>query len=84
MPLSIKNPETERLARLIAEETGESITQAIESSLKERLARLKLHRRRRIVTEKLQDILRRVDTLPTLDSRPEAEILGYDEQGLPR
>ncbi len=84
MPLSIKNPETERLARLVAKETGESITQAIENSLKERLARLKNRRRRSVVSEKLEEILRRVDALPVLDHRPEEEILGYDEKGLPR
>jgi antitoxin VapB len=84
MPLSIKNPETERLARLVAKETGESITQAIENSLKERLARLKNRRRRSVVYEKLEEILRRVDALPVLDHRPEEEILGYDEKGLPR
>ncbi len=37
-----------------------------------------------ILTEKLDDILRRVDSLPTLETRPEAEILGYDDQGVPR
>jgi hypothetical protein len=31
----------------------------------------------------LEDILRRVDSLPIVDSRSEDEILGYDEQGLP-
>ncbi|MFI5382502.1 MAG: hypothetical protein ACHRHE_24695 [Tepidisphaerales bacterium] len=31
----------------------------------------------------MQDLLRRVDTLPTLDSRPEDEILGYGEDGIP-
>jgi hypothetical protein len=29
-------------------------------------------------------LLRRVDALPTSDSRPADEILGYDEHGLPR
>jgi antitoxin VapB len=33
---------------------------------------------------KLDDILRRVAALPTLDSRTADEILGYDENGLPR
>jgi hypothetical protein len=28
-------------------------------------------------------ILRRVDSLPVLDSRPEDEILGYDSNGVP-
>lgn len=31
----------------------------------------------------IDEILRRVDSLPILDSRPEDEILGYDEHGLP-
>jgi antitoxin VapB len=74
----------ERLAREVARETGESLTEAIESALKERLQRLKWRHQGRIMTEKLDDILRRVDSLPTLDTRPEAEILGYDDQGVPR
>ena len=36
------------------------------------------------MSDKLEDILRRVDGLPARDTRPEAEILGYDEQGVPR
>lgn len=78
MALSIKNAETERLARQIARETGESLTEAIHQALKERLERLPQRRRGHIMTEKLDDILRRVDALPTLDTRPEDEILGYD------
>lgn len=84
MALSIKNNETERLARQVAKETGESLTEAIQQALKERLQRLRQRRQQRVVTEKLEDILRRVDSLPTLDTRPEADILGYDDQGLPR
>jgi antitoxin VapB len=84
MALSIKNSETERLARQVAKEAGESLTEAIESSLRERLQRLKQRPRGRIMTEKLEDILRRVDSLPTLDTRSEEEILGYDAQGVPR
>ncbi len=84
MALSIKNAETERLARQIARETGESLTEAIQQALKERFERLSQRRRGRIMTEKLEDILRRIDALPTLDTRPEDEILGYDSQGIPR
>jgi hypothetical protein len=32
----------------------------------------------------LEDLLQRIDALPSLDSRPEHEILGYDEDGVPR
>ena len=84
MALSIKNSETERLARQVARETGESLTEAIKSALRERLQRLKQRRHGRIMNDKLEDILRRVDSLPTRDTRPDIEILGYDEQGVPR
>jgi len=83
MALSIKNPDTERLARQIARETGETLTEAIQRSLQERLERLPQRRRGRIMTEELQDILRRIDALPTLDARPEDDILGYDSHGIP-
>jgi len=83
MALSIKDSETERLARQIARQTGESLTGAIRTSLQERLQRLKERRQRRNTTRKLDDILRRVDALPTLDTRPADEILGYDSEGLP-
>jgi antitoxin VapB len=84
MALSIKNSETERLARQLAKEAGESLTEAIESSLKERLQRLRQWHRGRVMTEKLEDILRRVDTLPTVDARSADDILGYDAHGVPR
>ena len=84
MPLSIKNETAERLARQVASETGESITEAIQKSLEERWERLKARRSSRVLAQQIQDLLRRVDALPTLDDRPAEEILGYDEHGLPR
>jgi len=84
MPLSIKNPETERLARQVARETGESLTEAIERALEERLARLKSRRRKVTLAEKVEDILRRFEKLPVLDTRSADEIIGYDSNGLPR
>jgi len=32
----------------------------------------------------IDEILRRVDSLPVLDSRTADEIIGYDEHGLPK
>jgi len=84
MPLSIKNDETERLARQVAAEAGESITQAIRKSLEERLQRLKAGRRNRAFARQFDEILERVDRLPILDPRTPDEILDYDENGLPR
>jgi len=84
MPLSIKNNKAEHLARKVADETGESITEAIQKSLEERLARLKSQRRTRALAGQIDELLRRVDALPTLDQRSPDQILGYDENGLPR
>lgn len=84
MALSIKNDETERLARQVARETGESLTEAIQKALQERWERLKTKQRSHLVAGQVEDLLRRVDALPTIDSRPEDEILGYDAHGMPR
>ena len=84
MPLSIKSYETERLAREIAARTGESLTGAIQTALQERLERLSRPQQNRNVTNQLREILRRVDRLPILNSRSPDEIVGYDENGLPR
>jgi antitoxin VapB len=84
MPLSIKNEATERLARQVASAAGESLTEAIQKALEERWERLKRRRGGQILAGQIEDLLRRVDALPTLDSRPENEILGYDEHGIPR
>jgi len=84
MAIIIKNMETERLAREIAAKAGESLTGAIRKALEERLERMKKKRRNQLLSGQLQEILRRVDQLPVLDSRTPDEILGYDEHGLPR
>jgi len=84
MAISIKDSDTDRLAREVAKQTGESLTQAIRVSLEERLRRLVGRRRSSTRMEKLGEILARVDSLPRLDNRSEDEILGYDERGLPR
>jgi antitoxin VapB len=84
MALSLKDPAADRLAREVAARTGETLTAAVVTALKERLARLKGRGRRRPLREDLRDIGRRCAALPTLDPRPADEILGYDERGLPR
>ena len=84
MALSIKNIEVERLARELAEKTGESLTGVIQTALQERLERFKHQRKSQILLSQLREILHRVDQLPVLDSRSPDEIIGYDENGLPR
>lgn len=84
MAISIKSIETENLAREVASKTGESLTGAIQKALEERLERLKRHRRSQSLASQLDDILWRVDEMPDLDSRTPDEIIGYDENGLPK
>lgn len=86
MALSIKDPEADRLARRLAAATGESLTHAIVVALRERLARLdKIRRgRQRSLAEELDEIALHCAALPLQDERSDDEIVGYDEQGLPR
>jgi antitoxin VapB len=84
MALSLKDPEADRLAREVADRTGETLTTAVIVALRERLARLRGRPRRRPLRDELREIARRCAELPTLDERPSDEILGYDHRGLPR
>lgn len=82
MALSIKDPETDRLARALALATGESLTEAIRRALEERLAR-ETRRSRRGFDAEIRRIQECVARLPVIDPRSAEEILGYDEHGLP-
>jgi antitoxin VapB len=84
MALSIRNKEAERLAREVARETGETITQAIMRSLEERLLRVSGRRTAANLTEEILRISSRCSVLPDIDRRGADEILGYDEDGVPR
>jgi hypothetical protein len=50
----------------------------------EALARLASQVASESITGQIEDLIRRVDTLPTMDSRPESEILDYGDDGIPR
>jgi antitoxin VapB len=84
MPLSIKHPEADRLARELAEETGETLTDAVIAALRERLERERGRRTRRRLAEDIARIQARYRRLPLQDVRSAEEILGYDAHGLPR
>jgi antitoxin VapB len=81
MALSIKNDTAERLARQVASETGESLTEAIVHSLEERLESLRGRRSAPDLVETLMEIGRRCSSLPDLDTRSANEILGYADVG---
>ena len=84
MAIHIQDPETDRLARELSAVTGETITQAVNASLRDRL--------RSVVPEEptkseeeyiaaIEEIVQRLNALPVLDTRTEDEILGYNEHG---
>ncbi|WP_129662983.1 type II toxin-antitoxin system VapB family antitoxin [Phytoactinopolyspora endophytica] len=84
MALSIKDPEADRLARELAARTGETLTGAVVTALRERLAREKARKPALPLREELAAIRQRCAALPVLDHRTPDEIIGYGDDGLPR
>jgi antitoxin VapB len=83
MALSIKSDEADRLARELAAETGETLTETVVMALKERLDREHAKRSASIRT-RLARLAADVTALPVADDRTPEEIIGYDDRGLPR
>jgi antitoxin VapB len=83
MPISIKNPKVEAMARTIAEKTGETLTQAVMTALQERLERIDQDDDIEQLVEEIMSIGQHCASLPVLDHRSADELLGYDESGLP-
>lgn len=83
MPLSIKDDKTDALVRQLAALTGESITEAVFQSVKERLERLKAKNSPNSLARELDAIAQRCASLPVLDSRSPEKLIGYDDRGLP-
>jgi antitoxin VapB len=87
MSLNIKNEEAERLARGLANATGESVTRAVTVALQERLARLN--------DQETKDLTARIARIQAIAedaadrwkepyrSMDHGDLL-YDESGLPR
>ena len=83
MALSIRNPKTEKLARELAAESGETITMAITHALEERLERLRGRSTPSDMIEELMKISMRCRAILDKDKRSADEILGYDAAGVP-
>ena len=82
MALSIKTEEADRLARELAAETHESLTDAVTIALRERLERVRSARRGDVVS-RLERLAAELATFPVADDRTSDEIIGYDEHGVP-
>jgi antitoxin VapB len=83
MALSIKSDEADRLARELAAETGETLTEAVEIALRERLDRERARHAASMRT-RLARLAADVAALRVADDRTPKEIIGYDDAGLPR
>jgi antitoxin VapB len=84
MSLNIKDPATEKSVRELAAIAGETVTTAVRRAAEERLQRLRERGAGRSLAAEILDIGRRCAALPDLDTRSADEILGYDENGMPR
>ena len=82
MRLNVKDPEAHRLARAIANTTGETITHAVKEALRERYERLqKVHGKASV--DELLAIAKRASAQVKRPCLDHAAFL-YDERGLPR
>ncbi len=80
MTLHIPN-EVEELARLVAIKTGKTLDAVVKEAVEARAKALgvTIARRRPFDEAKVRAIIERVTALPTLDTRSDDEILGYNE-----
>ncbi len=83
MALSIKSDEADRLARELSAETGETLTEAVETALRERLER-EHARHTASMRTRLARLAADVGALRVTDDGTPEEIVGYDDTGLPR
>lgn len=89
MALIIRSKKVEYLARLLANRTGSTVTDAIEEALRVRLGALgalgalaALGALPDQVITRLQAIAKTCAAAPDLDTRPVDEVLGYNVEGI--
>lgn len=81
MSLNIKNPETTRLIRELADATGESMTEAVTTAVRERLQRVS----KRVDVDRVMEMVREMNaSLPPGYWDQDFDSMLYDEDGLPR
>lgn len=81
-PFRCSDPRVDRMARELANKTGEGVGEAVVIALQERLNR-ETAKRRVGLAEELMEIGRRVAALPDLTDETPEDML-YDEHGVPR
>jgi antitoxin VapB len=81
MGLNIKNENVHRLAKQLAQETGQSMTTVIEQALEEKLVRLSRHQERAARLRRINEILARLPPVPPGVTSDHSDL--YDDDGLP-
>ena len=81
MAVLIKDQETERMIRQLAERTGETITDAVKGAVAEKLARTLSEEEIAERRKRLRELIAECDAIPTVDHRSADEILGFNEKG---
>lgn len=79
--LNIKNENVHRLAKRLAQETGQSMTTVIEQALEEKLIRLSRHQERTARLRRIIEILDRLPPVPPGVTSDHSDL--YDDDGLP-
>lgn len=83
MAINIKDLETEKLIREVAELTGEGITETVRIALEDKKKSLAREEAIEADIEAIRKIAEHCSSLPIIDNRSPDEILGYDEFGVP-
>lgn len=83
MGMNITSDDTHRRAKELARITGETLAEAVDRAVSERLERPRRRRNRKALAARLLKIGDQCSRLPIRDKRSPDEML-YDERGLPR
>jgi antitoxin VapB len=83
MAISLRNRHLEELARRLAYERGESLTEAILEALETRVGQLGPVSRLERDLARIENAVLRITCLPVLSAQSSEEIIGYDQDGLP-
>ena len=84
MSLNIKSDQAHEMARELAELTGESLTGAVTTSLRERLDRVQKRRKKGMAARLLAIADQYTANLPGSSRSLDHAALLYDEKGLPK
>ena len=87
MPLIIDDPDLDRLAQELADATGVSVKEAVRDAVRAKLelcTEPKPSKKKKIDWEAIREIQQAFREAPVLDDRTPDEIIGYDDNGLPR